>query len=84
MSTYTTSGHQYYTYGSTRINKAKNPGVTSWDALACHEVGHLLGLLHVTDGGINGSKATCMGGDFSGPYIDDEMNLPDIYATPLA
>jgi hypothetical protein len=56
--------------------------VTVWDALACHEVGHLLGLSHVTGGSTTGSKATCMGGDFDGPYIDDQMDLPAIYAAP--
>ena len=82
-SDFATSGPQYYYSGWTKINKATNGGVISWDALACHEVGHLLGLYHVTEGLIKGSRATCMGGSFDGPYIDDQMNLPAIYALPV-
>jgi hypothetical protein len=58
--------------------------VTVWETLACHEVGHLLGFADITAGGITGSKAGCMGAasDFQGPGIDDQMNLPAIYAAP--
>lgn len=40
--------------------------------------------MHITEGEFVGSKATCMGAEFQGPYIDDQFLLTEIYSTPLA
>lgn len=79
---FTTEGPQLYYYGYTKINDARNANVTSWDALACHEIGHLLGFLHVYEGAYRGSEATCMGYSHSRPQIDDQQFLTKIYPAP--
>lgn len=79
---YETGGPQYYYYGTTKINDPRNPNVTTWDALACHEIGHLLGLMHVNEGGFKGSEATCIGYSHSRPQIDDQQFLTKIYTAP--
>ena len=84
QSTFQSAFPQYYTSGFVKINNAKTGSSSNWNPLICHEVGHVLGLMHITTGGIVGSKATCMGGEFQGPYIDDQFLLTRIYSTPLA
>jgi hypothetical protein len=75
---------RYYNSGYVKINNARTGSSSNWNPLICHEVGHVLGLKHITTGGFVGSKATCHGAEFQGPYIDDQFLLTKIYSTPLA
>jgi hypothetical protein len=75
---------QYYNSGFVKINNATTGSSSNWNPLVCHEVGHVLGLMHITTGGFVGSRATCHGNEFQGPYIDDQFLLTEIYSTPLA
>lgn len=78
------TGIQYYYYGWTKINRPTNVGVVVYDNLACHEVGHLLGLGDLNIPGGKASLGGCMGNanHFQGPGPDDQLNLPAIYAAP--
>jgi hypothetical protein len=78
------SGVQYYFSGWTEINKPTTAGTTVWDNLACHEIGHLLGLNDLASVGVQGSLGGCMGNadHFQSPGPDDQLNLPAIYAAP--
>lgn len=81
---FSSSGIQYYFYGSTKINKHNNLNTTVWDNLACHEIGHLMGLGDLNIPGGLRSLGGCIGNadNFQGPGPDDQVNLPAIYAAP--
>jgi hypothetical protein len=84
FNSFNSSGIQYYYYGWTKINRHTNLNTTVWDNLACHEVGHLLGLGDLNIPGGKASLGGCMGNanGFQGPGPDDQLNLPAIYAAP--
>lgn len=81
---FSSSGIQYYFYGSTKINKHNNLNTTVWDNLACHEIGHFMGLGDLNIPGGLRSLGGCIGNsnNFQGPGPDDQVNLPAIYAAP--
>lgn len=83
LSYFSSTNPQYYYYGYIKYNAGK-AFTAGYRAVTCHEWGHILGLMHITTGSKVGSKATCMGADYTGPYIDDVTIYSKIYSTPLA
>ncbi|MBI3748196.1 MAG: hypothetical protein HY262_05060 [Chloroflexi bacterium] len=74
---------QYFYYGYTKYNDAQTFSA-GYRPVECHEFLHVLGFDHITDHGITGSQATCMGSYLSsGPGIDDQQLLDATYSVPL-
>jgi hypothetical protein len=76
----------YYSWGEIKFNSL----YTGWGPqasmreLLCHEIMHVMGLYHVWEGSLVGSKATCIGmGYATGPTIDDVSALNDVYNRAL-
>jgi hypothetical protein len=71
--------------GYTKFNYLYGANTSNWNPTVCHETGHLLGFAHITyhQYDLEGSQATCMGGDFQGPHIDDQFLLDKIYSIAL-
>lgn len=81
------NGDYLYDTGIVDISRCYTWTSSSMRSLLCHEFDHLMGLHHVwetdSDGVTNvGSKATCIGkGSDTGPRIDDDSALADVYSS---
>ena len=84
-----TDASGYYVTGLIKLSTDAYWGDSNSNKRAlCHEYDHLFGLKHVWEGpsggpDIVGSKATCIGAGYTGPYIDDVSALDSVYRSSV-